>query len=197
MTLKPDDTKPGLWLSDPFIPAGAHALVIGISDYPFLGGGNAPDADRAPDNGGLGQLEVSALSGALFFDWLKATGEIARAPLATSRLLLAPRPDEQAMVDRLTEGHYGSPDYEPMRSALIAWGDDIAAGGRTGSPNVAVFFFSGHGVEVAASPAILARDVLNQRAADGGANKALAVDAMSTAIKTYNIDRGLFRRCLP
>jgi hypothetical protein len=191
MALKPDDKTPGLWRGDPPVAAGAHALVIGISDYPYLGGGSAPDADRAPDNGGLAQLEVSALSGALFFGWLRLTGEIAGAPVATCRLLLAPRPDEQAEVDRLTEAHYGSADYEPMRSALIGWGDDTAAGGRSGEPNVAVFFFSGHGVEVAASPAILAHDVLNQRAADGGANKALAVDPMSTAIKTYNINRGL------
>jgi hypothetical protein len=192
MTLKPEDHIPGLWRSDPPIAAGAHALVIGVSDYPFLGGGSAPDGDRAPDNGGLVQLEVSALSGALFFDWLKAAGEIAGAPLASCRLLLAPRPDERDPVDRLTEGHYSAADYEPMRSALIDWGNDIAAGGRTKEPNVAVFFFSGHGVEVAASPAILARDVLNQRTADRGANKAVAVDSMSTAVKTYDIDRGLF-----
>src|SRR6266436_5021353 len=129
MTLKPDDTNRGLWRRDPPIAAGAHTLVIGVSDYPYLGGGSSPDADRAPDNGGLGQLEVSALSGALFFDWLRAADEIAGAPLATCRLLLAPRPDEQAMVDRLTEGRYGGADYEPIRSALIAWGEDIAAGG--------------------------------------------------------------------
>src|SRR6516165_4924034 len=104
MAFRPDNTKPGLWLSNPPTPAGAHALVIGISDYPYLGGGSAPAADRAPNNGGLGQLEVSALSGALFFDWLRATDEIAGAQLATCRLLLAPRPDEQAMVDQLTEG---------------------------------------------------------------------------------------------
>jgi hypothetical protein len=192
MSLKPDYNLPGFWRSDPPIVVGAHALVIGISDYPYLGGGSAPAADRAPNNGGLGQLEVSALSGALFFDWLRATDEIAGAQLATCRLLLAPRPDEQAMVDQLTEGRYGSADYEPMRGALKAWCNDIAAGGRTQGANIAVFFFSGHGVEVEASLVILARDVLNQRAADRGANNALAVDPMSTAIKTYDIDRGLF-----
>jgi hypothetical protein len=181
-----------VWRSDPPRQAGAHALVIGVSDYPYLGGGSAPPNERVQDHGGLMQLEVSALSGALLFDWLKAADEIAGAPLASCRLLLAPRPDEKERVDRLTEGHYGSADYESMRSALLAWGNDIAAGGRVQGPNVALFFFSGHGVEVAASPAILARDVLNQTVADGGTNKALAVDPMSTAVKTYNIDRGLF-----
>ncbi|WP_162256426.1 caspase family protein [Sphingomonas sp. Root710] len=66
------------------------------------------------------------------------------------------------------------------------------AGRLAGDPNVALLFYSGHGVEVAASPAILASDVLTQRAADGGASRAIAVEPTTAAVKTYNISRGLF-----
>jgi hypothetical protein len=193
MSLQPVLDTPGLWRTGGANAPGVHALIIGISDYPYLAGGSAPPAERAIDNGGLGQLEVSALSGAMFFDWLLEAGPVAGAPLASCRLHLAPRPDERARVDHLSQGHYGPADYATLRNVLDAWGAEMAIPGRTtADPNVALFFYSGHGVEVAASPAILASDVLTQLAADGGANKAVAVDAMMTAVKTYNISRGLF-----
>ncbi len=193
MNLLPVSETSGLWRAGAANAPGVHALIIGISDYPYLAGGSAPAAERALDNGGLGQLEVSALSGAMFFEWLLEAGPVAGAPLASCRLHLAPRPDERERVDRRTQGHYGPADYTTLRNVLDAWGAEMAFPGRTtAAPNVALFFYSGHGVEVAASPAILASDVLTQLAADGGANKAVAVDAMMTAVKTYNISRGLF-----
>ncbi len=193
MTINPVNGTPGLWRAGDANTAGVHALIIGVSDYPYLSGGSAPIAARAPDNGGLGQLEVSAYSAALFFDWMTTAAEIGGAPLASCRLHLAPRPDEKEKVDQLTQAHYADATYAVLRTALDEWGAEMAVAGRTSqSPNVALFFYSGHGVEVAASPAILASDVLNQMTADAGAGKAVAVDPMTTAIKTYNINRGLF-----
>ncbi len=193
MSLKPVQDIPGLWRAGAANAPGVHALIIGISDYPYLAGGSAPAGERALDNGGLRQLEVAALSGAMFFEWLLGAGPVAGAPLASCRLHLAPRPAERERVDQKSQGHYGPADYTTLRTVLDAWGAEMAIPGRTGAePNVALFFYSGHGVEVAASPAILASDVLTQLAADGGANKAVAVDAMMTAVKTYNISRGLF-----
>lgn len=182
---------PGYWKGND-VAAGVHALVIGISDYPYLSGGSAPRNEHAPDSGGLGQLEISAISAARFFAWLRGMKGVAGAPVASCRLLLAPRPDEEAKVKELTDRHYRIADYEAIREELIAWGNELAEKGRGEGSNVALFFFSGHGVEVSGSPAILARDVLDQKMADGGANKAVAVDPMTVAIKTYNIDRGLF-----
>lgn len=193
MSLQPIAESPGLWRAGPANMPGVHALIIGISDYPYLSGGSAPLDQRAPDNGGLGQLEVSALSGALFFEWLLQAGAVAGAPIASCRLHLASRPDEFDRVKAKAQGHLGAADYGTLRTALDAWAAEMAIAGRTtADPNVALFFYSGHGVEIAASPAILASDVLTQLAADGGANKAVAVDTMMTAVKTYNIDRGLF-----
>jgi hypothetical protein len=193
MSLQPITEIPGLWRSGLANAPGVHALIIGISDYPYLSDGSAPIAERALNDGGLGQLAVSALSGAMFFEWLLGAGPVAGAPLASCRLHLAPRPDELDRVKAKSRNHFGASDYATLRTALDDWAAEMAFPGRTTqSPNVALFFYSGHGVEVLASPAILASDVLTQLAPDGGANKAVTVDALMTTVKTYNIDRGLF-----
>lgn len=192
MTLQAVAGTPGLWRAGTADAAGLHALIIGISDYPYLSEGAADPRERAPDDGGLGQLEVSALSGALIFDWLRSVREVAGAPLASCRLHLAPRPDELGRVQTIT-GHYGKADYASLRAAIDGWCDEMSLGGRScADPNVALFFFSGHGVEVAGSPAVLASNVLTQRTADRGASHAIAIEALCTAVKTYDIDRALF-----
>lgn len=192
MALTPVDQISGLWRSGDADRPGVHALIIGISDYPYLGGGSAVPALRAPDNGGLGQLEVSALSAALFFKWLSRTKEIGGAPIASCRVHLGPRPDELDRVKALVDGPFGGADFATLRAAIDAWCDEMAIGGRVaGTDNVALFFYSGHGVEVSASPALLASDVLYQGAADRGVGKAFAIDSLATAVRTYNINRGL------
>ena len=192
MQLKPDSTVPGLWRREPSLVAGVHALIIGISEYPYLEDGSAVVSERLSNSGGLGQLEVCAKTAARFFDLLTSIGEIAGAPITTCRLLLSPRPDEREEVNSLSCNHYASADFEGLRTAIVNWGDDLYAGGRTTEPNVALFFFSGHGVEHTASPAILARDIFKQNAAGGGANRAFAVESLSRAVKTFGIDRALF-----
>jgi len=190
MTLKPDPTDKCLWKPETKRTAGVHAIIIGVSDYPYLADGSAPPADRAPDNGGLRQLEVCAKTAAKIFDWLSTSGEVAGAPLATCRLLLAPRSDERAEVDQLTGGTYGSADFAAVRAAIEAWGDDIMAGGTEADPNVAFFFFSGHGTEYMASPALLCRDILNPKSAVAS-HKAVAFYSLCQAVKTLGIDRAL------
>lgn len=190
MALVQDSQKKGLWRPGAGGLAGAHALVIGISDYPYLADGSAPPSQRAPDNGGLGQLEVCARTAARVFEWLTKSGEVAGAPLATVRLLLAPHPSERADVNTLTGGHYEPADFASVRSAIEAWGESIFAGGATAEPNVAFFFFSGHGTEYMSSPALLASDILNP-ASPGAARKAISFPSLC-AVKTFGIDRALF-----
>ena len=161
MTLQPVAEIPGLWRAGLANTPGVHALIIGISDYPYLSDGSAPIAERAPNDAGLGQLAVSALSGAMFFEWLLGAGSVAGAPLASCRLHLAPRPGELDRVKAKSRNHFGAADYATLHTALDGWAEEMAFPGRTTqSPNVALFFYSGHGVEVLASPAILASDVL-------------------------------------
>jgi|RhiMetdeSRZDD1v2_1073273.scaffolds.fasta_scaffold00995_2 hypothetical protein len=189
MALVPDPEIAGLWAAAPPLAAGLHAVIIGVSDYPYLRDGSA--AERAPNHGGLGQLELCARTAARVFDWLHRAVEVAGAPVATCRLMLAPRSaEEKAFVDGLTGGHYGPADFVTIRAAIEAWADSIFAGGRVAGSNVAFFFFSGHGVEIRVSPALLAKDILNPRAA-GGANKAIALRSLLDGVKTLGIDRGL------
>ena len=192
MTLVADPNDKTLWRAAAPIGTGAHALIVGISEYPYLSDGSAPPAERARENGGLGQLEVCALTAARIFDWLRTAGEIAGAPVASCRLLLSPRATERAEVDRLTGGNYGATNFTTMRDAIEAWAQDIHGGSGSADDNVALFFFTGHGVEHASSQAILASDVLNPRAVNSGAGRAFSVEALTRSVKTYGIDRGLF-----
>src|SRR5262245_31445408 len=118
--------------------AGAHVLIIGISAYPFLKNGSAPQ--RAPINGNLDQLVVSALTAARFFDWINTTAEVAGAPVADCRLLLAPQPAEKAEVDAITGGHYGAADFASVYAAVDDWANDIYGVSGDQSANVALFF---------------------------------------------------------
>jgi hypothetical protein len=187
MFLVQDQTKKGLWRPPATRVAGVHALLIGISNYPHLAGGRGP---FARDPGGMGQLEVCALTAARVFDWLNKTGGLAGAPLATCRLLLAPRDGERAEVDRLTNGYYDAGDFTSVRAAIEAWRDSVFAAANENDANVAFFFFSGHGVEHLGSPSLLASDILNPQSA-GGATSAISFEPLCKAVKTLGIDRAL------
>src|SRR5262249_9372717 len=159
------------------------------SDYPHLDGGNP--GPRASDTGGMGQLEVCAVSAARVFDWLRTRERVAGAPLATCRLLLAPRAGEKAEVDTLTNQWYGGADFQSIRTATNAWGDDVHRSGASTGSTVAFFFFSGHGLEHIASPSLLARDILDPSTPRGRRN-ALAFEPLLQAIRTYGVDNALF-----
>ncbi|NPU65932.1 hypothetical protein HL667_13095 [Bradyrhizobium sp. 83012] len=188
MTLIADTDTKGLWTAADKPRSGSHALIVGVSDYPYLSGGSA--RERAPNSGGLGQLALSAVTAARMFDWFSKAGRVAGAPVASCRLLLAPSAGEMAEINRLTNGHFARPDFAVLRGAIEAWRDAIYKG-RTGDENTAFFFFSGHGVEHLASPALLAADILDPNAA-GSEARAVAIEAVARAVKTSGIDRALF-----
>jgi hypothetical protein len=189
MSLIPHASTKGLWVVPGDPATGAHALIVGISAYPYLSGGSA--TNKAPNSGGLGQLAISALTAVRIFDWLRSAEAVAGGRIASCRLLLSPVGTELAEIDGLTQGNYATADFAAWRSAIEAWRDSIFAG-RTGTdPNTALFFFSGHGVEHLASPALLAADILDPNAA-GSESRAIAIEAVARAIKTSGIDRALF-----
>ena len=183
------DTTKGRWRASTPSAAGVHALIIGISDYPHLDGGSIQA--RAADTGGMGQLEVCALSAARIFHWLDSRGTVAGAPVATCHLLLAPRPAEQPEIDALTQGWYDDATFGSIRAATQAWGDDARRSGRSTEATVAFFFFSGHGLEHIAEPSLLARDILDPSTTRGRRN-ALSFNALWQAIRTYGVDSALF-----
>lgn len=188
MSLVPDPAVKGLWRSSPPHAAGVHAVIIGISRYPHLDKG---DGNLAPDNGGMGQLAVCAKTAARIFDWVKSASAIAGAPIATCRLLLGPTQAELTDVDALTQGHYGATDFKSVREAIEAWRDLLAAGASDPNPNVAFYFFSGHGVEHVSRPCLLCADILDPGTPAGPKN-AVSFNALWQSVKTYGIDRALF-----
>jgi hypothetical protein len=125
---------------------GVHALIIGVSEYRHLPGGEGPEG---PESYGMGQLTTSARSAVAVADWLRNAGPRLAAPLASVRMLLSPSPGERSAVR-------GAPEAEPatrenLRQEALAWRRDCAED----PDNVAFFYFAGHGVERTRRDAVL------------------------------------------
>lgn len=118
-----------------------HALIIGVSEYPFLAGGAQPVAD----SWGMDQLTSTAATAHTVFEWLR-TAQLP-LPLATCRVLLAP--------SAVTEGHRAGLTHTPTLVNVLAdasdWRDDAA----THPDNITFFYFAGHGVQRNKEDAVL------------------------------------------
>ena len=117
--------------------AQTHAFVIGVGEYPFLLGGNL---NPGPMTMGLGQLTSSVKSAEAFAYWLTTKFTSSSAPLGSVELLLSPNSYAPAgqpaqAVDRAT--------LDNIKVAFKRWYDKCHAH----DGNVALFFFSGHGLE--------------------------------------------------
>jgi Caspase domain len=121
-----------------------HAILIGVSRYPFLDKGESPVTDTWQ----MGQLTSMASSAYQMFQWLvraNAQGQLP-VPLATCRVLLSPAPSEAAPPG------IGLPaDLENIKVALTAWREDL----KTHRDHVALFYFAGHGVQRSKEDAVL------------------------------------------
>jgi hypothetical protein len=198
MKLVRDEGLRGLWRA-PGIPAGTagvHAMIVGISDYPFLEGGTTP---RPGGSAGMGQLAVSASGAAQIFRWLGETGRFAGRPVMTCRVLLAPGKSkgkdgstETEYVEAITGGWHGDPTFANFRDLVVDWANEFfQTPARLRAETAALFFYSGHGLEVFSSPALLARDILDTRRAAGESN-AVAYRSILDALPTYGLGDALF-----
>jgi hypothetical protein len=121
---------------------GVHALVIGVSSYPFLTDG----AQAVPDPWGMGQLTSTAASAFKMFEWLQRTRAKLPVPLATCRVLLSPSPQEPHLN--------GVADAATTMNVLAAandWRNDAS----THPDNVTFFYFAGHGVQRTKEDAVM------------------------------------------
>jgi hypothetical protein len=126
-----------------------HALIVGISSYPFLRGGIARGARNTalPE---LGQLSSAAASAFSIFQWLHESGDLMAAPLATVRLLLSPSEQELRIAPELS--NIG--DRATLANFLLAaeeWRQDLA---RT-KDGLGLFYFGGHGAQRQSGDSIL------------------------------------------
>ena len=143
----PEPDSPGLWVNPDRVAGtpGTFAVVVGVSAYPHLVGGAGPAADDAYD---LPQLYVSALTAYRFFCWLRDRYAYGGSPLAQVWLLLAPTADELAAEPALRE-HALLPTFGNCEEAVAGWfGTMKRLPKASAQGSRALFFFSGHGLEL-------------------------------------------------
>ena len=153
--MQPDPKRPGLWTNPDWAPAagpGTFAVIIGSSNYYHLIGGSGVPPAAEPY--GLAQLNVSAYTAFKFFDWLSTTYRHDQAPLAQCWLLLSPTPAERQIEPKMPAVPEAT--MRECKGAILEW---FAAMERLPPEHAeksrSLFFFSGHGLEIATDRQIL------------------------------------------
>jgi hypothetical protein len=136
---------------DPAVIPGTHALVIGIGQYPHLGGGDAP----AKTTDGLNQISSPPISARAMANWLlydyRCPGkELASLALLTSEPASAPFDDPRTGVGR----DVATADIAAIVTAVKEW----KRRGDTSADNRLIFYFCGHGISEGNDMALLARE---------------------------------------
>ena len=130
-----------LVLDRSFDGPAAHALVIGVGHYRHLSGGADPKTQTIQNVGILQQLTSPPRSAVAFSDWLIAHADDWRVPIKTVDLLVSPA---QADPDAGVPGANFQPaTIANIQAAYAAWKNRC----DDDPDNIAIFFFSGHGVE--------------------------------------------------
>lgn len=154
MNLQPDTSSPGLWINSTWQQGtpGAFAVIIGVSNYDHLQGGQGQLASKTY---GLEQLYVSALTAYRFFCWLRDAYDYSTSPVAQCQLLLSPSKAELQYEPKLAD-NLCHPTFQNCTDAIEHW---FSTMDRLPLNNAersrAIFFFSGHGLEVTQEKQIL------------------------------------------
>lgn len=129
---------------------GTHALVIGISAYQFLEGGDDVNSDT--EHLGLKQLSSAARSASEFAAWLLEGHNRPGLPLRSLRVLLSPAPTEiiHPAVQSLMNG-----DHAPTRANVEQAIHDFMDATESHPENIAVVYVAGHGVQFTKDGAVL------------------------------------------
>src|SRR4029077_10191484 len=113
---------------------GLHALIVGISHYKHLPGG---DGETATETYNLNQLTGAARSAYKLYEWLKTRGQHLGVPLATVRLLLSPSTDESDLAGLTVPS-----TWDNFADAAHEWRDDASVN----DGDFTFFYFAGHGI---------------------------------------------------
>ncbi|HEY5985028.1 MAG TPA: hypothetical protein VIV12_01410 [Streptosporangiaceae bacterium] len=181
---------PGLFVNPDWIEGtpGTFAVVIGVSDYPFLDGGNRQEAGT--DTFGLGQLHVSAATAHRFFGWFAERYGFPAAPPARCWLLLSPTGQELATFGVGLVEDFGAAQatLDNCELALAWWNETMRRLPKSAADRSrGLFFFSGHGLEVWQDRQIL---LPSDYLAPPGR-------AVNDAISTANLRKGLASSPVP
>jgi hypothetical protein len=122
------------------VPApGFHALLIGVSHYPFLSGGDqvpVPQLQRI--SASLKQLSGPAKTAADLALWLMNRRHRLVVPLRTCRLLVSSDVSEPEELQGLSPA-----SLTGIHDALWGWHDDL----NQDPDGVGLFYFAGHGIQ--------------------------------------------------
>jgi uncharacterized caspase-like protein len=153
MSLEILSQKPGLWRDPSWTKGmpGVYALVVGVSAYAFLEGGETP----APESYGLGQLVSSATTAAKVFVWLRESFLRENLPVVWCWLMLSPTTKEREAFEKVGLTHYCAPTYDNLRIAISAWTGNVPNQSPASDVSRSFFFFSGHGVQSNRKAALL------------------------------------------
>jgi len=150
MPLQANLKRPGRWLNPEWNPKqpGTFATIIGVSKYDYL-----TDNDESY---GMGQLYVSALTAYRFFCWLKDDYRHPDLPLAKVWLLLSPTEAELKQMVGLSKTDFLQPTFNNCNTAIGEWFATMQGlDSLVCEKSRAIFFFSGHGLEVTPDKQIL------------------------------------------
>ena len=181
--LIPAADQPGLWLDPAWHEGmpGVYALIVGVSHYPHLDGGERP----APETHGLGQLAVSARTAAAVFRWLSTQFRRDNLPIVWCRLLLSPTPDERQSLDDWNIHHYERPTYQALAEAIDQWSANLPREGAAALASRSLFFFSGHGLQSNWIPLLLPSDYLSPPFASPRLHRCISVKDLQQWMETH------------
>ncbi len=159
MSLKIVPETLGLWRDENWVREmpGVYALVVGISQYPHLKGGEDP-AIKSFD---MGQLASSANTAAEIFEWLRDSFQCANLPVVWCQLLLSPTATETVELRKRGLIHYATPTHANMLKAIDMWTGNVPEEDATAGNSRTFFFYTGHGVQTNWYPVLLPSDYLS------------------------------------
>lgn len=180
--------KDGLWINTEWdsteTKGGLFAVVVGVSKYDHLKGDD--------QSYGLDQLYVSALTAYRFFSWLKEKYRHPDLPLAKVWLLLAPTDNETQEMPGLPSNGFRPATFRDCEDAIIEWYAEIMALDSQVSERCrALFFFSGHGLEMyPGNQILLPSDYLSPPIRN--VNKALSTGNLSSGLGATPVQEVFF-----
>jgi hypothetical protein len=133
---------------------GFHALIVGVSSYPFLPGRGAPDTEFSF---GMRPLSSTSLAAWRIYRWLIDKKDLLSVPLATCRLLLSPSDLELEAQPELIDLALPA-NLNNFLQCAAAWRTDA----RTHPENATFFYFAGHGVQRSKDDAVLLLEEFGQ-----------------------------------
>lgn len=130
-----------------------HALVVGVSRYPYLSGPGASDFGASFN---LGDLTSAARSASEVVAWLLTEFRKPSAPLASIRILLSPAPGEE--LHPLVQARLAEMAGEPSGATRGVVDNNLTqfdAACREDPDNFAFVYIAGHGVQLTNRTAVV------------------------------------------